>query len=185
MARNVVDLSLMKKKDCLCVSNHVPCWKTHPSPVQRRHGTVDVPESNHLIPFDPVHLSALALVQKNFELSLRSELRVLRDDADVAVLVFHDTLLHIARHRNRIDGRAADDGFGILKQNVNCIIARCRWRSRSHIFSEKCARGDGVLQLIGIVGERFPCEETRCVELLRRVVPHQNRFRVRANNSNE
>lgn len=62
-------------------------WTYPRGPIDSRNGTVDARERDHLLPFDPVQLGALALVQQDVELSqsLRSELRVLRDDADVAV----------------------------------------------------------------------------------------------------
>lgn len=93
------------------------CKRTYPrGPIDSRDGSVDARKWNHLLPFDPVQFGAFTLVEQDIELTkpLRSELRVLRDDADVAFIRVHDTLLNISRHRNRIDGRAADIGFGIL-----------------------------------------------------------------------
>lgn len=86
--------------------------------VTSRHCAVDALERIHFLPRHPRNLGTVALVHQHLELPLRSELRVLRDDAHVILPASAYALFHVARYRDRVDCRTTDIRLVFLQWKI-------------------------------------------------------------------
>lgn len=114
-----IEMSQQQVNDCATGLANIeftnPVYKTHPwCAVGSWHDSIDWREWNQLFPFDPLKLGAFAFVHQHIELTFRSELRVLGNNANVVFLLADDTLLHVTRHWNGVDCGSANICFGIL-----------------------------------------------------------------------